>query len=84
MRRNLARFAPKSRLNDEDPGFHLGAKQNHVWKPLICALHGMVAGRRILLLKRSGHHHLSQEAMFFDPHTTYGMTSALEPIGLAQ
>jgi enoyl-CoA hydratase/carnithine racemase len=26
----------------------------------------------------------SEEATFFDPHTTYGMVSALEPVGLAR
>jgi len=28
----------------DDPGFFLGAKQNRVWKPLLCAVNGMCAG----------------------------------------
>ena len=31
-------------FNQEDPGAHLGPKAHNVWKPVIAALHGMVAG----------------------------------------
>ncbi len=62
--------------HDDDPGTSLGAKQNRVWKPLICALHGMVAGGAFYLVNEA------EDLQLFDPHTSYGMTSALEPIGL--
>jgi enoyl-CoA hydratase/carnithine racemase len=68
--------------SDEDPGLFLGAKQNRVWKPLICALHGMVAGGAFYFINEADVVICSEDATFFDPHTTYGMTSALEPIGL--
>jgi enoyl-CoA hydratase/carnithine racemase len=68
--------------SDEDPGLYLGAKQNRVWKPLICAVHGMAAGGAFYWLNEADVILCSDEATFFDPHTTYGMTSALEPVGM--
>jgi enoyl-CoA hydratase/carnithine racemase len=62
----------------------LGAKQNRVWKPLICAVHGMCAGGAFYWLNEADVIICSEEATFFDPHTTYGMVSALEPVGLAR
>lgn len=66
----------------EDPGQMLGAKQNRVWKPLIVAVHGMCAGGAMYWLNEADVIICSDDATFFDPHTTYGMVSALEPIGL--
>ena len=68
--------------SEDDPGFFLGAKQNRVWKPLICALHGMVAGGAFYWVNESDVVICADDATFFDPHTSYGMTSALEPAGL--
>jgi enoyl-CoA hydratase/carnithine racemase len=79
-----ARSAHKSGVpfNDTDPGFYLGAKANRVWKPVVCAVHGMAAGGAFYWINESDIVICSEEAEFFDPHVTYGMTSALEPIGL--
>jgi enoyl-CoA hydratase/carnithine racemase len=66
----------------DDPGHSLGAKQNRVWKPLICAVHGMVAGGAFYWLNEADVIICAEGTEFFDPHTTYGMASALEPIGL--
>jgi enoyl-CoA hydratase/carnithine racemase len=68
--------------SDEDPGIHLGPKQNRVWKPLVCAVHGMAAGGAFYWLNEADVIICSDDATFFDPHVTYGMTSALEPVGL--
>lgn len=68
--------------SQEDPGSSLGPKQNRVWKPLICAVHGMAAGGAFYWLNEADVIICSDDATFFDPHTTYGMTSALEPVGL--
>ena len=68
--------------SEDDPGFFLGAKQNRVWKPLICALHGMVAGGAFYWVNEADVVICSDDATFFDPHTSFGMTSALEPAGL--
>ncbi|MFT4289117.1 enoyl-CoA hydratase/isomerase family protein [Nocardioides sp.] len=68
----------------EDPGTGLGPKQNKVWKPVITAVHGMVAGGAFYWINESDIVIGADDATFFDPHVSYGMTSALEPIGLAR
>jgi enoyl-CoA hydratase/carnithine racemase len=67
-----------------DPGEALGPKQNRVWKPIVCAVHGMVAGGAFYWINESDIVISSDDATFFDPHVNYGLTSALEPIGLAR
>jgi enoyl-CoA hydratase/carnithine racemase len=68
--------------SEDDPGFFLGAKQNRVWKPLIAAVHGMCAGGAFYWINEADVVICSEDATFFDPHTTYGMVSALEPAGM--
>jgi len=68
-------------FNAEDPGDFLGPKANKCWKPVICAVHGMAAGGAFYWLNECDIVICSEDATFFDPHVTYGMTSALEPIG---
>lgn len=70
--------------SQEDPGRGLGPKQNKVWKPVVTAVHGMVAGGAFYWINESDIVISSDDATFFDPHVSYGMTSALEPIGLAR
>jgi enoyl-CoA hydratase/carnithine racemase len=65
----------------EDPGNKLGPKSNGCWKPVICAVHGMAAGGAFYWLNEADILICSEDATFFDPHVTYGMTAALEPIG---
>lgn len=65
----------------QDPGDKLGPKSNGCWKPLICAVHGMAAGGAFYWMNEADILICSDDATFFDPHVTYGMTSALEPIG---
>jgi enoyl-CoA hydratase/carnithine racemase len=65
-----------------DPGESLSPKYNSVWKPVICALHGMVAGGAQYWLNEADILICSEDCTFFDPHVSYGMTSAYEPIGL--
>jgi enoyl-CoA hydratase/carnithine racemase len=76
------RFRHPNPFSEDDPGFFLGAKQNRVWKPLICALHGMVAGGAFYWVSEADVVICSDDTTFFDPHTTYGMASALEPIAM--
>lgn len=68
----------------EDPGSGLGPRANKVWKPVVVAVHGMVAGGAFYWLNEADIIIGSDDATFFDPHVSYGMTSALEPIGLAR
>jgi enoyl-CoA hydratase/carnithine racemase len=69
--------------NKEDPGTSLGPRSCRCWKPVITAVHGMCAGGAFYWLNESDIILCSDDAEFFDPHVTYGMTAALEPIGLA-
>jgi enoyl-CoA hydratase/carnithine racemase len=82
--RRDSRFRPKNPWNEDDPGFFLGAKQNRVWKPLIVAVSGMCAGGAFYWLNEADVIICAEDATFFDPHTTYGMVSALEPAALAR
>ena len=65
----------------EDPGNKLGPKSMNCWKPIVAAVHGMAAGGAFYWLNEADIVIASEDATFFDPHVTYGMTSALEPIG---
>jgi enoyl-CoA hydratase/carnithine racemase len=65
-----------------DPGEMLGPKSNKVWKPVICAVQGMAAGGAFYWISESDIVICSETATFFDPHVSYGMVAALEPIGL--
>ena len=67
-----------------DPGEYLGPKQNRLWKPVVAAVHGMCAGGAFYWINEADIVICSQDATFFDPHVTYGMVAALEPIGLRQ
>src|SRR3954454_16255696 len=67
-----------------DPGEQLSPKTNQVWKPLVCAVHGMAAGGAFYWLNEADILICSDDATFFDPHVSYGLTAALEPIGLAR
>ena len=64
-----------------DPGEKLGPKHNRCWKPVITAVHGMACGGAFYWLNESDIILASEDATFFDPHVTYGMVAALEPIG---
>jgi enoyl-CoA hydratase/carnithine racemase len=75
---------PDNVWNHGDPGTSLGPKQNQVWKPVICAVHGMVAGGAFYWVNESDIVISADDATFFDPHVNYGRVSALEPIGLAR
>lgn len=76
------RHADDNIWNHGDPGDDLGPKRNRVWKPLVCAVNGMCAGGAFYWLNEADLIICSDDATFFDPHVTYGRTSALEPIGM--
>jgi enoyl-CoA hydratase/carnithine racemase len=67
-----------------DPGHDLAPKSNECWKPIICAVNGMAAGGAFYWINESDIVICSDDATFFDPHVSYGLTSALEPAGLAR
>ncbi|EIV90702.1 enoyl-CoA hydratase/isomerase family protein [Frankia sp. QA3] len=71
-------------LRQVDPANYLSPKFNQCWKPLVCAVHGMAAGGALYWLNEADIIIAGEDATFFDPHVTFGMTAALEPIGLAR
>ncbi len=68
----------------DDPGEKLGAKQCDLWKPVIAAVNGMACGGAFYLLAEADIIICSENASFFDPHTTYGMAAVFEPILMLQ
>ena len=68
-------------FDQDDPGMHLGPKQNRVWKPVVTAVQGMCAGGAFYWINESDIIICSPEAQFFDSHVTFGMVTAVEPIG---
>jgi enoyl-CoA hydratase/carnithine racemase len=68
----------------DDPGRRLGPKACHLWKPVIAAVNGMACGGAFYLLGEVDFVIAADHATFFDPHVTYGMPAAYEPIQLLQ
>ena len=64
----------------DDPGRDIGPKSRDCWKPVIAAVSGMACGGAFYLLGEVEFIIASDDATFFDPHVTYGMTAAFEPI----
>jgi enoyl-CoA hydratase/carnithine racemase len=73
---------PDDIWNHEDPGELLSPKWQKVWKPVVCAVHGICSAGAFYFLNESEVVICSPDATFFDSHVTYGMVSALEPVGL--
>jgi E-phenylitaconyl-CoA hydratase len=69
-------------FNQEDPGAIVGPKAHKVWKPVIAALHGIVAGGAMYFVNECDFSICSETATFFDPHANAGIVSALEPMGM--
>ncbi len=64
----------------DDPGRDVGPKTRDLWKPVIAAVQGMACGGAFYMLGEVEFIIASDDATFFDPHVTYGMTAAFEPI----
>jgi E-phenylitaconyl-CoA hydratase len=75
-------WLPQPIFNQEDPGAFLGPKAHRVWKPVIAALHGIVAGGAMYFVNECDFAICSESATFFDPHANAGIVSALEPMGM--
>jgi len=69
--------------NQTDPGDSLGPRSNRVWKPVVTAVHGLCCGGAFYWLNESDIIICSEDAQFFDPHVSYGMVCAVEPIGMS-
>ncbi len=64
----------------EDPGRKIGPKSQELWKPVIAAVNGMACAGGFYLLGECDIVIAAEHATFFDPHVTYTMTAAYEPI----
>ena len=62
----------------DDPGEAVGPKTNDLWKPVIAAVNGIACGGAFYMLGECDIIVASENATFFDPHVTYGMTSSFE------
>jgi enoyl-CoA hydratase/carnithine racemase len=67
----------------DDPGANIGPKSCDLWKPVIAAVNGMACGGAFYMLGEVEFIIAAEHAAFFDPHVTYGMTAAFEPIHMA-
>jgi enoyl-CoA hydratase/carnithine racemase len=67
----------------DDPGRKIGPKSQGLWKPVIAAVNGMACAGGFYLLGESDIIIAAESATFFDPHVTYTMTAAFEPILLS-
>jgi enoyl-CoA hydratase/carnithine racemase len=73
---------PDNVWNHEDPGEALSPKWQKMWKPVVCAVHGMCTAGAFYFVNESDVVICSQDATFFDSHVSAGLVCALEPIGL--
>jgi enoyl-CoA hydratase/carnithine racemase len=76
--------------DEADPAFgtveqiRWASLQNRVWKPVICAVNGMVSGGGLHFVAEADIVLAASHATFFDSHVAVGLVSALEPITLAR
>ena len=68
----------------DDPGANLCPKANQMWKPVIAAVNGMACAGAFYLLGEVEFIIAADHATFFDPHVTFGMVAAYEPIQMMQ
>ncbi|WP_280489187.1 enoyl-CoA hydratase/isomerase family protein [Nocardia carnea] len=73
---------PANVWHHEDPGELLSPKWQKMWKPVVCAVHGMCTAGAFYFVNESDVVICSEEATFFDSHVSAGLVSALEPVGL--
>ena len=68
----------------DDPGQRICPKFNDLWKPIIAAVNGIACGGAFYMLGEVDIIIASEDATFFDPHVTYGMTSSFESMHMLQ
>lgn len=73
---------PADVWNHEDPGELLSPKWQKCWKPVVCAVQGICTAGAFYFLNEADIVICSDDATFFDSHVTFGLVSAIEPIGL--
>lgn len=84
---DLKEVAEKGFLKVEGPlsdDVRLTARQNGVWKPVICAVNGLVAGGGLHFVVESDIIVAASHAQFLDSHVNVGQVGGIENIGLAK
>jgi len=67
----------------DDPGENLGPKSNDLWKPVIAAVNGIACGGAFYMLGEVDFMIAAEHATFFDPHLTFNMAAAFEPLQMS-
>jgi enoyl-CoA hydratase/carnithine racemase len=76
--------ASKTPWHFDDPGDNIGPKTNDLWKPVIAAVNGYACAGAFYMLGEVDFIIASENATFFDPHVTFGMTACFESIHMLQ
>jgi enoyl-CoA hydratase/carnithine racemase len=63
---------------------HFTARQNHVWKPVVCAVNGLANGGGLHFVVDSDIVVAAEGAAFMDTHVNVGQVGAIENTGLAR
>ncbi|HET9628028.1 MAG TPA: enoyl-CoA hydratase/isomerase family protein [Novosphingobium sp.] len=77
------KFYPGEPFRERDPGEKIGPKGNLVWKPVVAAVNGLCAGGAFYFINEADIIICSDDAQFFDPHVSFGLVPACEPIGVS-
>jgi enoyl-CoA hydratase/carnithine racemase len=73
-----------NKMHYDDPADWLPPKSaGDLWKPLIACVNGMAAGGALYMLGEADIIVASEDATFFDPHTTFGMAAVFETVLMA-
>ncbi|ASL17532.1 enoyl-CoA hydratase/isomerase family protein [Mycobacterium intracellulare] len=81
-----AEFAGDAPRNDGpyDQDVRYTARQNSVWKPVICAVNGLVAGAGLHFVVDADIVLAAETVAFMDTHVSVGQIGAIENIGLTR
>ncbi len=66
-----------------DPGVHMASPPHDLWKPIIAAVNGVVAGGGFFFLTGTDFTICSENATFLEPHVSVGWLPVREMIGLS-